>query len=59
MADNRIRLPSSGGGLMSFSESTGSKFKLKPEHVMIMILAVIVIELILHIFGYQWFGFSR
>ncbi|MEM0231120.1 MAG: preprotein translocase subunit Sec61beta [Candidatus Woesearchaeota archaeon] len=59
MADNKIRLPSSGGGLISFSDSTGSKLQIKPEQVLIMILAVILIEVLLHTLGYSWFGFSK
>ena len=59
MTDNRIRLPSSGGGLMSFSDSAGAKIQIKPSHVIIMLLVVIAIEIMLHAFGYAWFGIPK
>ena len=47
MADNKIQLPSSGGGLVRYSEEYGSKFKIKPLHVIIILVAVVVAEVLL------------
>jgi len=48
MADNKINLPQSGGGLLRYSDEVGSRFKITPLTVVIMIIVVIVIEAILH-----------
>lgn len=50
MADDGIRMPSGAGGLMRYSEDTGSKFQLKPVHVIGLVVATLLIELILKIF---------
>lgn len=49
MADNKITLPQSGGGLMRFSEgSAGSKLTFGPWIVVGVIIVVILIEIIFH-----------
>ncbi|MDP4012967.1 MAG: preprotein translocase subunit Sec61beta [Candidatus Nanoarchaeia archaeon] len=40
MADNKIQLPSSGGGLMRYSEEVKSNFVLSPYVVLFLILFV-------------------
>jgi len=50
MANDGIRMPSGSGGLTRFSEDTGSKFQLKPVHVIGLVIATIIVELILAIF---------
>lgn len=49
MADDRIRIPSSGGGIVRYFEDYKSKIEISPIVVIIMIIAVIVLELILHL----------
>lgn len=46
--DNRIHLPSSGGGIVSYSEDIKTKFEIKPSVVIAIIVFVIIIELILY-----------
>ncbi len=47
MAD-RVRLPSGGGGLVRYFDEYRSKIELKPAHVIILIILVIILEIILH-----------
>jgi len=48
MADDKIRLPSSGGGLVRYFEDYKSKIEFKPHYVLAFIILVIVIELVLY-----------
>jgi len=50
MADNKIRMPSSQGGLVSFSDETKSTFNMSPLHTIIMIVVIILLLLGLHYF---------
>ncbi|MBS3095286.1 preprotein translocase subunit Sec61beta [Candidatus Woesearchaeota archaeon] len=56
MADDRIRMPSSGGGLVRYFEDYKSKIELSPMLVVILIIAVIIIEVLLHFSGSSLFG---
>lgn len=57
MGDNKIRLPSSEGGLVRYYESEyKSKIQLKPATVAGICIAVIVFGIILTVFGRSWFG---
>ena len=47
MAD-KIRLPSSGGGLVNYGEEYNSKLKFSPFVVVAMIVLVVVFEYLLH-----------
>ena len=49
MADNRIRLPSSGAGITSFTEEYKSRFMLTPQQVLVFIGAVVAFVVILHV----------
>ena len=51
MADNKIRMPLSSGGLLRYSDESKSKIMIKPTVVVVMIVIVIVIEFILHTSG--------
>jgi preprotein translocase subunit Sec61beta len=51
MADNKIQLPQSGGGLVRYSEDYKSKIELSPMTVVVMIIVVILVEIGLHVFG--------
>ncbi|MEW6062746.1 MAG: preprotein translocase subunit Sec61beta [Nanoarchaeota archaeon] len=48
MADDKIRLPSSGGGLVRYFEDYKSKMEFKPHYVIAFIVLVIIIELVLY-----------
>lgn len=42
MADNPISLPGGYGGLTRFSEEYESRFNLKPTHVIVMVVLIIL-----------------
>ena len=42
-SDNKISMPGAFGGLMRYDEEYSSRFMLKPEHVIILIIAIIVV----------------
>ena len=46
--DNRVQLPSSGGGLVRYSEEPQSKFLFSPTVVFVLIALVILIEIFLY-----------
>ncbi|MBI2147503.1 preprotein translocase subunit Sec61beta [Candidatus Woesearchaeota archaeon] len=48
MADNRIQMPSSTGGLIRYFDDYKSKIELKPGHVILLI--------VLHWQGSAWLG---
>ena len=50
MADNKISLPQSGGGLVRYSENTGSRIQMSPVSVVVMIIFVILLAIVLHAF---------
>ncbi len=54
--DNKVQMPSSGGGLTRYFDDYKSKIELKPGHVIIMIVVVIVIEILLHLQGMSLLG---
>ncbi|MBI2667655.1 preprotein translocase subunit Sec61beta [Candidatus Woesearchaeota archaeon] len=56
MADERIQMPSSGGGLVRYFDDYKSKLQFKPEWVVVFIIVVIIIELILFRFGSRFLG---
>jgi preprotein translocase subunit Sec61beta len=47
MADNGINMPSGFGGLVKFKEEYESKFNLKPIHVVIFIILIVVFRIAL------------
>jgi len=56
MADERIQMPSSGGGLVRYFEDYRSKLQFKPYWVIVFIIIVILIELLLFSFGSRFLG---
>ena len=51
MAQQRINLPSGSGGLMRYFDEYHSKIRIKPGHIIILSVLVIVIMLFLYNFG--------
>ncbi|HLD15105.1 MAG TPA: preprotein translocase subunit Sec61beta [Candidatus Nanoarchaeia archaeon] len=49
MADNKIQMPVSGGGLVRYSDEYASRIMLSPTAVIVMISVFIVVEIFLHI----------
>ncbi|MEK6837728.1 MAG: preprotein translocase subunit Sec61beta [Nanoarchaeota archaeon] len=50
MADERISMPSSQGGLVRYYNEYKSKVQIKPVHVVAFAIAVIILELLIRIF---------
>lgn len=50
MADSGINLPSGLGGLVRFKEEYESKFNLRPVHVIVFIVLIVVFRIALQIF---------
>ena len=51
MAEDKIHIPSSGGGLTRFNEDSDTKIKLSPGAVIIFCIVVVIIITLLHYFG--------
>lgn len=58
MAQQRISMPSSMGGLVRYFDEYKSKFELKPGHVVVLVIIVILIEILLHWQGSSLLGLS-
>jgi len=56
MSNDKIQMPSSGAGLTRYFDDFHSKVEMKPEHVIILIVLIMLIEVVLNWKGYQWFG---
>ena len=54
--DNKINLPSSGGGLIRYFDEYKSKINFKPGHIIVLVVIIIIIEIILHTWGYGFLG---
>ena len=50
MADSGISVPSGFGGLMRFSEEYSSKINLKPIHVIVFIILIVLFRVSLGMF---------
>ena len=51
MAQEKIQMPQSGGGLVRYFDNYHSKIEMSPKVVVYMILVVIFIEALLHTLG--------
>jgi preprotein translocase subunit Sec61beta len=56
MANDQIRMPSSQGGLVRYFDDYKSKLQLRPEHIIVLVVVVIIIEVVLHLKGYSLLG---
>ncbi len=56
MAQDRIQMPSSQGGLVRYFDEYKSKIEIKPSYVILLIILVIIIEIILHTQGSRLLG---
>jgi len=50
MADNSVNMPSGFGGLVRFKEEYESKFNLKPIHIVIFVILIVVFRIALPFF---------
>lgn len=46
---DRVYMPSGAGGLLRFGEEGEEKIKLKPEWVIFMVVALVVVELLIQV----------
>ncbi|MBI1971187.1 preprotein translocase subunit Sec61beta [Candidatus Woesearchaeota archaeon] len=58
MAQDRVQLPSGTGGLMRYFDEYRSKIELKPGHIILFVILIVVIELVLHWQGPRWLGIA-
>jgi len=56
MADKKINMPQSSGGLVRYFDEYDSKLIIKPHHIIVLVLLVILIEIFLHIMGKRILG---
>ena len=49
MAESNVNMPSGFGGLMRFNEDYSSIFNLKPSHVIIFVVLIVVFRILLEI----------
>ena len=54
--DNKVRMPSSGAGITQYYDVKRSAIQLKPAHVVVLIILVILIEAFLYWQGKALFG---
>ena len=48
---DRLYMPAGTGGLIRYSESEKELIKIKPKHVVYIVVGIIILELILKFFG--------
>jgi len=48
MAQDKIQMPSSGGGLVRYFEDTSSRIQINPKYVLIVIVLVIIVGIYLY-----------
>ncbi len=51
MSRDKISMPSSTAGITRYFDDYKSKLQFKPGHIIILIIAIIIIEILLHTFG--------
>jgi preprotein translocase subunit Sec61beta len=49
--DNKIQMPSSGAGITRYFDDYKSKFQLKPAHVVILTVLIVIVVIFLHLAG--------
>ena len=56
MAQDKISMPSGMGGLVRYFDEYHSKIRLKPGHVIVLSVVVIVIMIVLYSYGGRLLG---
>ena len=51
MAQDKIQMPQSGGGLVRYFDNYHTKIEISPKFVVYMIIAVILVEILIHAMG--------
>ena len=50
----KVRMPPSMAGLMTYYEEEGTGLKIKPEHLVAAAAIVVVFEVMIHLYGAAW-----
>lgn len=58
MAQDKISMPSSMGGLVRYFDEYKSKIMFKPGHIVVFIIIIILIEILLHWRGSSLLGLA-
>ncbi|RME31926.1 preprotein translocase subunit Sec61beta [Candidatus Woesearchaeota archaeon] len=53
---DRIRMPASTAGITQYWDDVKTKVEMKPEHVIVLAVIIIIIELLLQAYGSRIFG---
>jgi len=56
MAQERIQMPSSMGGIMRYFDDYKSKIEFKPGHIIVLCVFVIVVMVLLYAYGNALLG---
>lgn len=56
MAQDKVNMPQSMGGLIRYFDEYKSKIEIKPGHVIILIVIIIILELFLNFYGNKLLG---
>ncbi len=57
-SNNKVQMPSSGGGLVRYFDDYKSKIEFKPGHIIVLIIIIILLEIFLHWQGASLLGIS-
>lgn len=55
-SNEKVQMPSSGGGLVRYFEEVKTKLPIKPHYVVAAIVVVVVLEVVLHKMGAGFLG---
>ena len=56
MANDKINMPMGSAGITRYFDDYKSKIEFTPGHIIILIVAIIIIEILLNWQGKAWFG---
>jgi preprotein translocase subunit Sec61beta len=56
MSNDKIQMPSSMGGLVSYTSDYDSKIIFKPAYVIVFCIIVVLIAIVLHMYGSALIG---
>lgn len=54
--NNKVNMPSGMGGLTRYFDDYTSKIEMKPGHVVVLAIVVMVIIIIMHLYGNKLLG---
>ena len=56
MANDRISMPQSSGGLIRYFDEYKSKLQMKPGLIIVLVIIVIILSIFLHTYGAKMLG---